>query len=87
MKQLIWGRVAQIILAFVGTYNLYQALLALWMTANPFADPSLWRTRFYTHCGVTAAVATVVIPLTIWLGRQSRKLKTAAKNRPSRPTR
>ncbi len=85
MKQLIWGRVAQIVLAFFCAYHLYQALFALWMTAYPFADPNLWRPRFYTHSGVTLAIAAVVIPLTIWLRRQGRKLKTEAKRRPNRP--
>jgi hypothetical protein len=75
MKGLIWGRIAQIILAFVGVFNLYQALFALWMTAYPFADPNVWRTRLYIRAAATILVALVLIPLTIWLRRQSRRLK------------
>ena len=75
MKQLVWGRIVQIVLAFVGVYNLSQALFALWMTANPFADPNVWRTHFHTRSAATLVVAAVLIPLTIWLRRKKRRLK------------
>jgi hypothetical protein len=87
MKQLIWGRIAQIILAFIGAYNFYQALFAFWMTASPFADPNLWRHRFHVRAAVALATAAVLIPLTLWIGRRSRRMKALAKGQPRHPAR
>lgn len=67
MKKLIWARIALIILTLGGLFSLYQVAFDVWMTAYPFADSHVWRTRLYIRFATTVIIGTLWIALAIWL--------------------
>lgn len=56
-------------LSLCGLISIYQALFDLWMTAYPFANISVWRTRLYLRSGTVVIVGLLWIAVFIWLVR------------------
>jgi len=77
MKRLIWARIALVLLPLAGLFSLYQTLFDLWMLSYPFADPSVWRTRFYIRLATTIIIGGTWIALALWLYRRNRPLNFA----------
>jgi hypothetical protein len=78
MKWLIWAWVGLVALTLGGLFSLYQVLFDLWMLAYPFADPNVWRTRFYFRLATTIIIGASWIALAVWLYRRRLPLNFAS---------
>jgi hypothetical protein len=52
--------------------SVHYLLLALWMTAYPYADLPVWRTRFYARLFGSIAIGALWGVVAFWLFRDRR---------------
>ena len=55
-RRLMWAKIALVLLTLGEIDSIYWVLFSAWMTAYPFANSSLWRTRLYLW--LTASLLT-----------------------------
>jgi len=70
-KGVAWATLT--LLTLGGLLSVYQMLFALWMTAYPYANINVWRSRLYVRLAITVAIAFLWSALAVWLFRHRRK--------------
>ena len=58
------------ILGLAEFFTLYKLIFAVWMTAYPFVDHSLWRISVYGWFGGSLLITIMFIVVLIWIIRQ-----------------
>ena len=71
-KRIAWSMVA--LLTVGGILSAYQMLFALWMTAYPMVDASIWRPRVYFRLALTLVIGLLWSSLVVWLFRHRRSV-------------
>ena len=66
-KRIAWTALG--LLSFAGLLSLYYLAFAVWMTAYPFANFIVWRTRFYQRLAVTMLIIALWGFVALWLIR------------------
>lgn len=70
--KIIWASGALVLLTLAALINLYQILFDVWMTAYPFADAAIWRTRLSMRLITISAIGLLWSVLVLWVYRQMR---------------
>ena len=68
-----YGKLFLAFLAVVELFCMYWLLFSVWMTAYPFADKLLWRSRVYVWALLSGIIGLSLVAIIIWLFRHRRK--------------
>ena len=71
--RIVCGSSVLVLLTVGGLLSIYQMLFALWMTAYPYANESVWRSRFYMRMATTILIGLLWIAQSAWLYRRRRQ--------------
>ena len=81
VRKALAAKLALELLTVAALFDLYLVAFAVWMTAYPFVDASVWRLQLYFRLAIFVVIAVSWFVSALWMFRQRRQSSNAMPGR------